>query len=68
MRLVGPESHVRGRLEIYHDGEWGTICDDSFTRVGAIVACRQLGFTGELKTTAAVGQSTSDGDDVGPVS
>jgi len=44
LRLAGG-SATRGRLEIYHNGEWGTICDDSFTMHDATVACRQLGFT-----------------------
>ena len=33
-----------GRLEIFHGGKWGTICDEKFTQANAIVACRQLGF------------------------
>ena len=33
-----------GRLEIYLNSEWGTICDDNFGFVEATVACRQLGF------------------------
>ncbi|XP_072048755.1 galectin-3-binding protein A-like [Amphiura filiformis] len=39
-------SSSSGRLEIYHDGQWGTVCDDTFdsNNNGASVACRQLGF------------------------
>ncbi|ELU09928.1 hypothetical protein CAPTEDRAFT_118585, partial [Capitella teleta] len=33
----------RGRLEIWHDGEWGTVCDDSFSDAEASVFCRSMG-------------------------
>ena len=35
-----------GRLEIYYDGAWGTICDDYWTEEEADVSCRALGFFG----------------------
>jgi len=41
--LVDGPSFLQGRLEIYHSGIWGTVCDDYFTDEAANVVCRQIG-------------------------
>jgi len=43
VRLAGSELPYEGRLEIYYNGIWGTVCDDSFDNVDATVACKSLG-------------------------
>ncbi len=37
-----------GRLEVFYNKSWGTVCDDEFGRFEADVACRQLGFAEAL--------------------
>ena len=59
LRLVGGGSPLEGRVEILHDGVWGTVCDDSWSNYDVYVVCRQLGFTGgAYYTNAWFGQGT----------
>ena len=60
IRLVGANSTVEGRVEVFHDGEWGTVCDDSFDLNDAHVICRQLklGRGVEARSRAKYGQGT----------
>ena len=62
VRLLGggDVTHHKGRVEIYYNGSWGTVCDNGWDLADANVVCRQLGFEGALKATklAAFGEGT----------
>ncbi|PFX21163.1 Macrophage scavenger receptor types I and II, partial [Stylophora pistillata] len=44
IRLRDGSSAQDGRLEIFVNGQWGTVCDDIWDIRDTQVACRQLGF------------------------
>ena len=58
---VNDSTNMTGRLEVYYNGMWGTVCDDDFDHHAARVVCRQLGFnsTGAMAVVrAGYGQGT----------
>ncbi|XP_011405883.1 PREDICTED: neurotrypsin-like [Amphimedon queenslandica] len=46
IRLQGGPYTSYGRLEVYCNEQWGTVCTNTFDVTDATVACRQLGYSG----------------------
>ena len=46
IRLVGGIYDNEGRVEVFIDNQWGTICDSLWSIEDANVVCRQLNYSG----------------------
>ena len=43
LRLKDGDDDASGRVEVFMQGQWGTICDDNFDDTEATIICKKLG-------------------------
>ncbi|CAL1141716.1 unnamed protein product, partial [Cladocopium goreaui] len=61
------EGTVAGRVEVFYNGEWGTVCKDNFGDVEASVVCGELGLTSTFARADTSAASGSPGSESQPI-
>ena len=66
MRLLSSDANPPyiGRLEVFHSGQWGAVCDDSFSTPEANQACVSLNYTDGAVCYATRGFPISSGKEI----
>ena len=63
---MGGSTESEGRLEIYFEDRWGSVCENGWGSRSAEVVCRELGFARPVRTTKG-SDYTYIGSDSSPV-
>ena len=62
--MVDGSNVNEGRVEILHDYQWGTVCDDAWDYEDATIVCRELGLP---DTSVQATSSAYFGQGEGPI-
>ena len=66
LRLAGDKrKHYEGRVEIYYNGVWGTVCDDDFSIYAARVVCKELGYLDAVSWSPSSKYGQGEGKEAG---
>ena len=59
VRLANGRNVKEGRIQIYWNNQWGTVCDDLWDDNDATVICKQLGYSrGSARVSAYFGEGS----------
>ena len=59
IRLANGANEKEGRVEIYWNNQWSTVCDDLWDDNDATVICKQLGYSrGSARVSAYFGEGS----------
>ena len=59
IRLLNGTNEKEGRVEIYWNNQWCTVCDDLWDDIDATVICKQLGYSrGSVRVSAFFGRGS----------
>ena len=61
-KLVGGSSYREGRVEVFHNGAWGTVCDDEWDMDDAQVLCRSMGYGDAQSATSGSSYGQGSGN------